>query len=135
MHFINGRRRPDGGDVQVTEGQVVRMHIVNKTGEWHTMHIHGHEFTVLAVDGRPIQGSPIHLDTIPVGPNQVWDVAFLADNPGLWMFHCHVLLHARMGMSAMIVYRGIQTPYNMGSRSGQRPGVGAVVGMATLADV
>jgi len=42
------------------------------------------------------------------------------------MFHCHVLLHARMGMIAMIVYRGIQTPYTW-LALGQRHGVGAVV--------
>jgi FtsP/CotA-like multicopper oxidase with cupredoxin domain len=68
-----------------------------------------------------MQGSPLHLDTVLVGPHQTWDVAFAADNPGIWMFHCHVLLHAAYGMSLTVNYAGVSTPYEMGSRSGNVP--------------
>ena len=46
---------------------------------------------------------------------------FAADNPGRRMFHCHVQLHAAMGMSAMIAYEGVTTPYSFGARSGNEP--------------
>jgi hypothetical protein len=48
-------------------------------------------------------------------------VAFLADNPGLWMLHCHVLIHAAYGLMTMVDYVGVTTPYTMGTRSGNMP--------------
>ncbi|HEX6543251.1 MAG TPA: multicopper oxidase family protein [Ktedonobacterales bacterium] len=121
VHTINGQASPNVPPITVREGQVVRLHIVNETGEYHPMHLHGHIFSVLARNGQPIVGSPIHLDSILVGPHSTWDVAFLADNPGIWMFHCHVLLHASFGMSMTVNYVGITTPFEMGSRSGNVP--------------
>lgn len=121
VHTINGQASPYVPPIVVRQGQVVRLHIVNDTGEYHPMHLHGHMLSVLAKDGRSITGSPIHLDTILVGPHETWDVAFLADNPGIWMFHCHVLLHAAFGMSMTVNYVGITTPFEMGSRSGNLP--------------
>jgi FtsP/CotA-like multicopper oxidase with cupredoxin domain len=121
VHTINGKASPAVPSITVHEGEVVRLHIVNDTGEYHPMHLHGHTMSVIGRDGTPLQGSPVHLDTILIGPHQTWDVAFLADNPGIWMFHCHVLLHAAMGMMMTINYAGVTTPYTMGSRSGNIP--------------
>jgi FtsP/CotA-like multicopper oxidase with cupredoxin domain len=121
VHTINGQSSPYVPPITVRQGQVIHLHIVNRTGEYHPMHIHGHIFSVLALNGAPIQGSPIHLDTLLVGPYETWDVAFLANNPGIWMLHCHVLLHASFGMSMTINYAGITTPFEMGSRTGNMP--------------
>jgi FtsP/CotA-like multicopper oxidase with cupredoxin domain len=121
VHTINGRASPYVPPISVREGQVVRLHIVNDTGEYHPMHLHGHIYSVLAKNGEPILGSPLHLDSMLVGPHETWDVAFRADNPGIWMFHCHVLLHAAFGMSMTVNYAGITTPFEMGSRSGNVP--------------
>ena len=121
IHTINGKAAPMGTTYPVWQGQVVRLHIVNETEEFHTMHLHGHALTLLARDGRAPSGSPLHLDSLLVGPHESWDVAVVADNPGLWMVHCHVLLHAAMGMSAMMSYEGVTTPYNLGARSGNEP--------------
>ena len=121
IHTINGKAAPMGTTYIVRPGQVVRLQIVNETGEFHTMHLHGHVLTVLDRDGEAPRGSPVHLDSLLVSPHERWDVAFLADNPGLWMFHCHVLLHAAMGMSAMVSYAGVTTPYDLGARSGNLP--------------
>src|ERR1700730_289286 len=78
-------------------------------------------FTVIAKNGRPLTGSPVHLDTISVHPHESYDVAFYADNPGLWMLHCHNLYHANHGMDMMIVYPNISTPYSIGNASGNFP--------------
>src|SRR5262245_10623800 len=121
IHTINGKAAPMGTTYLVRQGEVVRLRIVNETDEFHTMHLHGHVLTVLDRDGGALSGSPLHLDSLLVGPHESWDVAFVADNPGLWMFHCHVLLHAAMGMSAMISYAGVSTPYDLGARSGNQP--------------
>jgi FtsP/CotA-like multicopper oxidase with cupredoxin domain len=118
---FNGQAAPFVQPLHVRLGDLVRLHIVNRTGATHPIHIHGHVFTVLARNGIPIAGSPVHLDSIRVGPGESWDVGFVADNPGIWMLHCHVLVHAAGGMSMTINYDGIYTPYTMGTRSGNIP--------------
>jgi len=85
------------------------------------MHLHGHTFTVLTKNGRALTGSPVHLDTIAVRPHETYDVAFYANNPGLWMLHCHNLYHANHGMDMMVVYPNISTPYTIGNASGNFP--------------
>ncbi len=121
IHTINAEASPNVPPINVQEGQIVHLHIVNNTAEYHPMHLHGHVMSVLARNGESLQGSPVHLDSILVGPGETWDVAFAADNPGIWMFHCHVLLHAGMGMVTTINYQGVSTPFEMGSRSGNMP--------------
>lgn len=56
------------------------------------MHLHGHTFTVAARDGNPAPPGEA-LNTLTLGPGETADIAFTADNPGTWMFHCHILDH------------------------------------------
>jgi FtsP/CotA-like multicopper oxidase with cupredoxin domain len=121
IHTINGKAFPDIPNITVQEGQTIHLHIVNNTDEAHPMHLHGHIFTLLAKNGKRLAGSPIHTDSVLVGPKETWDIAFVANNPGLWMFHCHVLIHAAFGMDMMVVYKGISTPYTVGTLSGNFP--------------
>jgi FtsP/CotA-like multicopper oxidase with cupredoxin domain len=121
VHTINEEAFPDTPMITVQPGQVVRLHMVNETDEYHPIHIHGHYFTVLAKNDVSLSGSPVHLDSILLAPEETWDVAFVADNPGLWMLHCHVLIHAATGMDMMVVYPNIATPYSIGERSGNIP--------------
>jgi FtsP/CotA-like multicopper oxidase with cupredoxin domain len=121
VHTINGADSPSVPPITVAEGQIVRMHIVNTTAEYHPMHLHGHVMSVISVDDQPVQGSPIHLDSVLLAPHQTIDVAFAANNPGVWMFHCHVLLHAGMGMTTSVNYVGYSTPFEMGTRSANMP--------------
>jgi FtsP/CotA-like multicopper oxidase with cupredoxin domain len=121
VHTINGQDAPLMTQYLIKEGQVIRFHIVNQTEEFHVMHLHGHSFSVIAHKGQPLQRSPIYIDSLLVAPHDEWDIAFVADNPGLWMVHCHVLVHAAFGMSAMASYEGITTPYDIGTLSGNKP--------------
>ncbi len=123
VHTIDGRDFPDTPMIMVRPEEVVKLRFTNsgRTEEFHTMHLHGHSFQVLARNGIPLAGSPVRLDTLLVAPHETWDVAFRADNPGVWMLHCHVLLHAATGMDMMVSYEGIQTPYSVGSATGNIP--------------
>ncbi|MBV9168723.1 MAG: multicopper oxidase family protein [Chloroflexi bacterium] len=121
VHTLNGEASPNVTPLEVSYGQVVHLQFVNATDEFHPMHLHGHVFTVLARDGVPVTGSPVQLDSILVGPRESWDLAFVADNAGIWMLHCHVLMHAEMGMMMTINYSGVYTPFEMGTRSGNMP--------------
>ena len=110
---INGKSYPNVPPYVVKTGDTVKIHIVNTSGYIHPMHLHGHDFQVLTRDGKPVTGSPIFLDTLEVLPGETYDIAFKADNPGLWMFHCHDLHHAAAGMDMVVQYTGISTPYDM----------------------
>lgn len=121
IQTINGKAAPYTDPIIVHLGQVVRLRFINETDEFHPMHIHGHIFSVLSKNGKPISGSPVHLDSILVAPHETWEVAFLADNPGLWMLHCHVMIHSNYGLSMMIDYSDISTPYTIGTLSGNMP--------------
>ena len=120
---INGKTYPNIPSIKVQEGDLVKIHLAIGQGIPfpHVMHIHGHTFTVLAHNGQPLTGSPVHLDSVNINPGETWDVAFKADNPGLWMLHCHLVEHDANGMDMMIEYPGISTPYTIGTASGNNP--------------
>ena len=82
-------------------GQVVALDIFNDTAWPHVMHLHGHHFWVL-VDGAAADAPTGKRDTwlIPAGSRA--RLVFVADNPGLWLFHCHMLEHAASGMGMVL---------------------------------
>lgn len=73
----------------------------NETAWPHPIHLHGHVFRVIARDGRPTRYRE-WADTVLMAPRESVDVAFVADNPGDWMFHCHILAHQAGGMMGLI---------------------------------
>ena len=98
----------------VREGDVVRVHISDRSGDVHPMHLHGHRALVLARNGVPATGSPWWVDSLNVQDGESHDIAFVADNPGVWMDHCHNLQHAADGMVAHLMYEGVTSPYAIG---------------------
>ena len=85
------------------------------------MHPHGHTMLVLSRNGVPSSGSPWWTDTLNVAPGEVYEVALRADNPGLWMDHCHNLDHAAAGMVMHVAYRGVTSPFELGGTHGNSP--------------
>jgi FtsP/CotA-like multicopper oxidase with cupredoxin domain len=75
--------------------------IVNDTAWWHPMHVHGHAFEIVSRNGERLP-RPIFADTALIPPRERVEVALVADNPGDWMFHCHVLEHQASGMMATL---------------------------------
>ena len=82
---------------QVPKGRTVVVNIVNNTAFEHPMHIHGHHFKVLSRNGNGVSHAPWR-DTQLIDRGEKATVAFVADNPGKWAFHCHTLEHAAGGM-------------------------------------
>jgi FtsP/CotA-like multicopper oxidase with cupredoxin domain len=118
---INGHLFPDVPMFMVAEGDLVRMRISNHSGEVHPMHLHGHHAVVLSRDGVPATGSPWWVDSLNVADGESYEIAFVADNPGIWMDHCHNLPHAAAGLVAHLMYEGITTPYAVGGEVGNEP--------------
>jgi FtsP/CotA-like multicopper oxidase with cupredoxin domain len=81
----------------VKRGQTVVLEIDNQTGWKHAMHVHGHHFLML--NPYTDETDDIWYDTFLFDRLQSRKLAFVADNPGKWMLHCHMLQHAVSGMS------------------------------------
>ncbi|MEX5517896.1 multicopper oxidase family protein [Bacillus cereus] len=112
VYTINGKVFPDIDPIQVKKGDLVKVKLVNRSKmDDHPMHLHGHFFQVLSKDGKPIEGSPIVKDTLNLRPGEEYEVAFVADNPGEWMFHCHDLHHASAGMVTEVNYTDYESGY------------------------
>jgi FtsP/CotA-like multicopper oxidase with cupredoxin domain len=102
---IDGRGWADRRPLRVTRGQRVVIEMANQTPMAHPMHLHGHHFHVVALDGERLAGGL--RDTILVPPLGTVQVAFDADNPGRWLLHCHNLYHMATGMITELVYEGV----------------------------
>jgi FtsP/CotA-like multicopper oxidase with cupredoxin domain len=86
----------------IAAGERVELVMINRTGMPHPMHLRGHQFQVVEIDGKRFSGAV--RDTVLVPPGRRVVVAFDANNPGLWAFHCHLLYHMDAGMFATFSY-------------------------------
>lgn len=86
---------------RLTRGRSYVLALTNDTVWDHPIHLHGHSFRVLSRNGvaRPQRE---WRDTVLLQPGDSAELAFVADNPGDWMFHCHILEHQASGMMATI---------------------------------
>ncbi len=96
---FNGRvDPPEDPIVSARLGETVVIEIINDTRWPHAMHLHGHHFRRLSAEGAP---GPFR-DTTLIAPGDRADLAFVADNPGAWLLHCHMLEHSAAGMSTWV---------------------------------
>ncbi|MBK8009241.1 MAG: multicopper oxidase family protein [Rhizobiales bacterium] len=85
----------------LAKGRTYLFEIENRSMWNHPMHLHGHSFRLLSVNGTP-RPHREWLDTVLLRPRERAEIAFVADNPGDWMFHCHNLEHQLGGMMGMV---------------------------------
>ncbi|MBF0267098.1 MAG: multicopper oxidase family protein [Alphaproteobacteria bacterium] len=100
---LNGQAYGQNEPLKVKKGERIELTMVNRTMMMHPMHLHGHHFQVVALQGKPVSG-PVR-DTVIV-PSMMGEVtvAFDADNPGRWPLHCHNLFHMAAGMMTTVDY-------------------------------
>ncbi len=89
---------PESPLITAAIGETIRMPIDNQTVFPHAMHLHGQHFREVQQDGS---FGPLR-DTLLVQPREKREIAFVADNPGDWLFHCHMLAHQVAGMKTWI---------------------------------
>ena len=102
---LNGEYWPNVTPLMIAKGQRVAIEMVNHSMMAHPMHLHGHAFQVLSLNGVPLAGAV--RDTVLVPPMGSVTIAFDADNPGRWAFHCHNLYHMMTGMMTEVRYPDI----------------------------
>jgi multicopper oxidase len=103
---MNGKTFPNTDKVYVRRGDNVTIGFLNKTDMDHPMHLHGHTFDLVEVDGKRLL-RPLAKDTTLVranGGTATW--SFKADSPaGRWLLHCHNEIHMMDGLMTEVVYR------------------------------
>jgi len=103
---MNGKTWPHTQKIIVRRGDHVEVHFKNKTDMHHPMHLHGHVFELVAMNGRALR-YPLPKDVTLVDPNggtMTW--RFAATSPsGRWVLHCHNDVHMMDGMMTEVRYR------------------------------
>ena len=104
---INGVAYPMSNEMaaasfHLKQGKRYRLRMRNASDDIHPIHLHRHSFELTRVGGR--QTSGVIKDVVMVGGYQEVEVDFVADNPGLTLFHCHQQLHMDFGFMALFEY-------------------------------
>ena len=119
---INGKTGDASGDtMEIEEGDRVRIRFYNASNLSHAMHLHGHDFVVTSKNGHPVPpGAQSEETTQNIGPGDFYEIEFIADNPGNWIFHCHIPHHTSnamlsgynggpVGMTRIFHYKGYES--------------------------
>lgn len=103
---INGASFPNAEmaapSYHLKQGKRYRIHMRNASDDIHPVHLHRHTFEISGIAGRPTAG--IRKDVLMLGGYQEAEVDFVADNPGLTLFHCHQQLHMDFGFMTLFDY-------------------------------
>jgi FtsP/CotA-like multicopper oxidase with cupredoxin domain len=104
---INGTAYPMSqtiapASVRLTRGKRYRIRLRNESDDIHPIHLHRHTFELASIAGRPTGG--ILKDVLMLDGYQEAEVQFVADNPGLTLFHCHQQLHMDFGFMTLFAY-------------------------------
>lgn len=93
--LINGQAYPNATPLEIHQGEIIHIRLVNESAMPHPMHLHGHFFRV---------GNVIKDTTIVWTHSRPVEMDFVANNPGAWLFHCHNLYHMEGGMTRLVRY-------------------------------
>jgi len=86
----------------VHEGRRYRLKFRNASDDIHPLHLHRHSFELVRVGGKPTAG--VIKDVVMLGGFQEVEFDFVADNPGMTLFHCHQQLHMDFGFMFLFDY-------------------------------
>jgi len=104
---INGVAYPMSNEMapasfHLKEGKRHRIRIRNASDDIHPIHLHRHSFELTSLAGKTT--SEILKDVVMLGGYQEAEIDFIADNPGLTLFHCHQQLHMDFGFMTLFDY-------------------------------
>jgi manganese oxidase len=102
-YSLNGKSFPATAPIVARRGDWILVHYVNEGGQIHPMHLHQFDQVVVAKDGFPLD-HPYVADTVSVAPGERYSVLVHLDQPGTWVWHCHILGHVERdtGMYGMV---------------------------------
>jgi len=95
LYTINGHSFPktlEDSFLKIKTGERILIRMINAGQQRRPMHLHGHQFKVVQLDGNPLM-APFVVNTQDIAPGQTVDVEVTGTDPGTWVFHCHVISH------------------------------------------
>jgi len=101
---INGKSFPDIERLKLEKGKRYRMMFDNDSGDIHPLHLHRHTFEITQIGDKPMAG--LMKDVISVNRRSKAAIDFVANDPGLTLFHCHMQLHMDFGFMQLLEYAG-----------------------------
>ncbi|MFC0024865.1 multicopper oxidase family protein [Neobacillus cucumis] len=108
---LNGKPGPNSPNLQMEQGQRVIIRIINSSAEsYHAMHLHGYTFQLVSQDGHHL-AKPVSMNVVNLAPEETADIEFVANAPGMWMFHCHILDHTMNPDDEMDEMSGLMTNF------------------------
>lgn len=130
LFTINGHAFPatltdERSLITLETGERIRVRMINAGQQHHPMHMHGHQFKVIALDSNDLE-NPYWVNTVDIAPGQTVDVEVVGNNPGTWTFHCHILPHVTNrgqypgGMLTLVDYAD-HTSFLEGAPAPQQP--------------
>jgi len=87
--------------IETKRGTSIHLNLRNESAFPHPMHLHGHHMKLLSINDKPLS-QPRWVDSPLLLPDQTMELAFVADNPGDWLFHCHALEHHAAGLGSLV---------------------------------
>jgi len=99
---INGKEFPKTDPILVRTNRRYRLIFDNQSDDNHPVHLHRHSFELIKIAGKPTAG--VIKDVVTVPARKQVEVQFVAENPGLSLFHCHMQLHMDFGFMALVHY-------------------------------
>ena len=107
LFLMNGHTHEGIDPINVEKDDKILIRLMNMGSLPHPIHLHGHLFKIVATDGNPVpEAAQLTKDTVLIGPGERYDIELVADNPGVWMVHCHIESHAANGMMTHLAYDG-----------------------------
>ncbi len=103
---INGKEYPKTDPILVRTNRRYRLVFDNQSDDNHPVHLHRHSFELVKVAGKPTEG--VFKDVVAVPARKQVEVDFVAANPGLSLFHCHMQLHMDFGFMTLVKYQDEQ---------------------------
>ena len=102
-YSLNGKSFPATAPITASTGDWILVHYFNEGSQIHPMHLHQFDQVVVAKDGFPLD-TPYLADTVNVAPGERYSVLVHLDQPGTWVWHCHILNHveSEQGMFGMV---------------------------------
>jgi FtsP/CotA-like multicopper oxidase with cupredoxin domain len=99
---MNGKSFPDIEKLRLEKGKRYRLFFNNDSGDIHPLHLHRHTFEITKIGDKSMSG--LKKDVVSVARRSMAAVDFVADNPGLTLFHCHMQLHMDFGFMQLLEY-------------------------------
>lgn len=103
---LNGKSWPNPATLTATQGEIQKIEIINKSGVLHPIHLHGQFFQLISRNGNPVN-EPHLRDTVLLTAFETVEIAVAPHDPGQWLLHCHIQIHAEYGMAMLY---NVKTP-------------------------